>query len=100
MAESHGKGAALQLNTYLKEESVVYDEEMGKYHVDFDLIEESVSNLVRKLCTLQHNGDKEIVDQELATLGVLDDQTEQSLAKLEGIPVDIRPCYPLAGESC
>lgn len=100
MAESHGKGAALQLNTYLKEKSVVFDEEQGKYHVDFDLIEESVSNLVRKLCTLQHNGDKNIVDQELATLGVLSEQTEQSLAGLDGIPVDIRPCYPLAGETC
>jgi len=49
---------------------------------------------------LQHNGDKEVVDSELATLGVLDEITGANLKKLEGIPVDIRPCYPLAGEKC
>ena len=63
-------------------------------------IETSITNLVRKICTLQHNGDKEVVDAELAKLGVLDEVTKSNLQKLDGIPVDIRPCYPLAGEVC
>ena len=33
-------------------------------------------------------------------LGVLDEVTTSNLQKLDGIPVDIRPCYPLAGEVC
>ena len=73
--------------------------------------------MVSKICTLQHNGDKavntslnlkytancldiKVVDAELERLGVLTEQTSASLARLEGIPVDIRPCYPLAGETC
>ena len=42
----------------------------------------------------------QVVDAELERLGVLDELTSASLARLEGIPVDIRPCYPLAGETC
>ena len=41
-----------------------------------------------------------VVDNELKTLGVLDELTSSNLSKLTEIPVDIRPCYPLAGEEC
>ena len=100
VAESHGKGAALQLNTYLGDNAVIFNAEKGKYQVDMESIEKSITNLVRRICTLQHNGDKEVVDAELAKLGVLDEVTTSNLQKLDGIPVDIRPCYPLAGEVC
>jgi len=100
VAESHGRGAALQLNTYLEDGAVSYNSSSGKYEVDLDTLETSITNLVRKICTLQHNGDKKAVDAELERLGVLGDLTSASLARLEGIPVDIRPCYPLAGETC
>merc|ERR1712029_85907 len=100
VAESHGKGAALQLNTYLGDNAVILNAEKGKYQVDMESIETSITNLVRKICTLQHNGDKEVVDAEVAKLGVLDEVTTSNLQKLDGIPVDIRPCYPLAGEVC
>ena len=33
VAESHGRGAALQLNTYLGDNSVIYDTDKGKYQV-------------------------------------------------------------------
>merc|ERR1712110_1108632 len=36
VAESHGKGAALQLNRYLGETSVTYDSEDGRYTVHFE----------------------------------------------------------------
>merc|ERR1712066_379619 len=100
VAESHGRGAALQLNTFLEDGAVSYNSSSGKYEVDLDELETSITNLVKKICTLQHNGDKKAVDAELERLGVLGDPTSASLARLEGIPVDIRPCYPLAGETC
>ena len=42
----------------------------------------------------------QVVDAELERLGVLSELTSASLERLETIPVDIRPCYPLAGETC
>ena len=86
------------LNVQIRDGAVSIENQ--KYRVNFEQLEESIRNLVRKICTLQHNGDKEAVDQELDTLGVLDDTTQDSLDKLSSIPVDIRPCYPLAGEKC
>merc|ERR1711983_596909 len=72
----------------------------GKYEIDLDELETSITSLVSKICTLQHGGDKKVVDAELERLGVLSELTSASLERLETIPVDIRPCYPLAGENC
>ena len=100
VAESHGKGAALQLARYLGETSVTYNSEDGRYSVNFERLVESVENLVRDICNWQHNGDKEVVDEMMGRLATLDELTISNLARLSTIPVDIRPCYPLAGEEC
>merc|ERR1712080_52768 len=75
VSEAHGKGAALKLK-------------------------ESVKNLVRDICTWQHNGDKETVDSVMEKYGRLGDTVKKSLDKLTEVPLDIKPCYPLAGEDC
>ena len=36
----------------------------------------------------------------LSRYGELDDQTKGALGRLTSVAVDIRPCYPLAGEDC
>ena len=100
VAESHGKGAALQLARYLGETSVTYNSEDGRYSVHFERLVESVENLVRDICNWQYNGDKEVVDEMMGRLATLDELTISNLARLSTIPVDIRPCYPLAGEEC
>eukprot|EP00090_Calanus_glacialis_P004846 TRINITY_DN1362_c0_g1_i1.p1 TRINITY_DN1362_c0_g1~~TRINITY_DN1362_c0_g1_i1.p1 ORF type:complete len:580 (+),score=152.83 TRINITY_DN1362_c0_g1_i1:100-1839(+) len=100
VVEAHGKGAAMQLNTYLKEGSVVFLPETGTYQVNFKKLEDSIKNLVKNICTWQHNGDKEAVDKMFEEFAKLDENTLASLELLKDIPVDIRPCYPLAGEQC
>jgi len=100
VVEAHGKGAAMQLNTYLKEGSVVFLPETGTYQVNFNKLQESIKNLVKNICTWQHNGDKEVVDNVFEEFAKLDENTLASLELLKDIPVDIRPCYPLAGEEC
>ena len=100
VVEAHGRGAALQFNRYLGETSVTYNGQEGRYTVHFLLLEDSVTNLVKDICTWQHNGDKNVVDDILGRLGTLDELTATNIDKLSDIPVDIRPCYPLAGEDC
>ena len=118
VAESHGRGAALQLNTFLGSGAVTLDSVTGRYSVHLARLEQSVAGLVARICTLQHAGDREVsgqcqgtgevvftvcvqaVEAELARLGVLDEVTSANLARLDQVPVDIRPCYPLAGENC
>ena len=90
----------LQLNRYLGETSVTYDSEDGRYTVHFEKLVESVEKLVRDICRWQHDGDKQVVDKMMDRLATLDELTTSNLARLTSIPVDIRPCYPLAGEHC
>jgi len=100
VSEAHGKGAALQLNRFLEEGSVQLLPTDQAYQVNFKKLETSVSNLVRDICTWQHNGDKGVVDAVFDKYGELDDATQSALGRLTKVAVDIKPCYPLAGEDC
>ena len=42
---------------------------------------------------LQHEGDKAAVDALFTKYGVMSKPMEQALAKLDGIPVDVKPIY-------
>jgi len=100
VSEAHGKGAALQLNRFLEEGSVQLLPTDQSYQVNFKKLMTSVTNLVRDICTWQHNGDKSVVDAVFEKYGALDEATKTSLARLNAVAVDIKPCYPLAGEDC
>lgn len=98
VAEAHGQGAALQINRYIQDGAVRFDEATASFGVDVDALAASIEKLVHDMCMWQHQGDKAAVDTVLAELGVLTPPIEKALAKLSDIPVDIRPRYPLAGE--
>jgi len=100
VSEAHGKGAALQLNRFLEEGSVQLLPTDQSYQVNFKKLMTSVTNLVRDICTWQHNGDKSVVEAVFEKYGALDEATKTSLARLNAVAVDIKPCYPLAGEDC
>jgi hypothetical protein len=94
VAEAHGQGAALQINRFIEDGSVTFDEATASFTVNLDALEKSIEKLVRDMCMWQHEGDK----AALARYGVLTPPIEKTLAKLADIPIDIRPRYPLAGE--
>jgi len=100
LAKAHAKGSALELNTYLREGAVVFLPDAGRYQVNFKKLEESIKQLVKNICTWQHNGDKKVVDEMFEEFSMLDENTVASLDSLQDIPIDLRPCYPLAGETC
>ncbi len=98
VAEAHGKGAALQINRFLEAGAAAVDPASGKFTVDLGKLEAAISVLVRDLCTLQHRGDKAGAEALLAQYGQISPPMQRALDGLAGIPVDIRPFYPLAGE--
>lgn len=97
VAEAHGKGAALQINRLVEVGAATVGSD-GKYKVDLTKIEAAVSDLVRDICMLQHNGDAAAADAFLARYGALSDTTKAAIDRLTEIPIDILPKYPLAGE--
>ena len=98
VAEAHGKGAALQINRIVEAGGATVDTASGKFKVDLDKLEAAISDLVRDICTIQHAGDKTAADALLTKYGVISPATQHALDSLGGIPVDVRPLYPLAGE--
>ena len=99
VAEAHGKGAAFQINRYLESGAASFDEATGTFSVDTKKLEASIKDLVHDVVMLQHEGDKAAVDAFLAKYAVMSPAMDKALAKLDGIPVDIKPIYPVAGES-
>ncbi|KIG17186.1 Nudix hydrolase 3 [Enhygromyxa salina] len=99
VAEAHGKGAAFQINRFLEDGAATFDEATGLFTVDTKKLEKSIETLVHDVVMLQHNGDKPAVDAFLAKYAVMSPPMQAALAKLDGIPVDIKPVYTNAGES-
>jgi len=99
VAEAHGRGAAVQINRFLEEKAATFDPATATFKVDMDQLEKSISNLTRDLCVLQHNGDKAAAKKLLDGYGVMSEPMRKALAKVTSVPVDLKPYYPLAGET-
>jgi hypothetical protein len=99
VAEAHGQGAALQINRFVEEGAARFDPASKRYKVDLAKLEAAIGKLVHDLCALQWNGDKPGADALLAKYGVMSESMTVAMNGLDGIPVDIRPIYPVAGES-
>jgi len=99
VTEAHGRGAAIQINRFIAEEAATFDDESERFTVDIDQLERSIRGLTKDLIMLQHEGDKDGVDDLIASRGELTPPVRAALAKTRKVPVDIRPLYPLAGES-
>jgi hypothetical protein len=98
VAEAHGQAAAIQINRYLEDGAAKADPTTHKLTVDLVKLEASIGKLVRDLCVLQWTGDKAGVAALIAKYGGMSDVMSAATAGLDGIPVDINPVYPLAGE--
>ena len=96
IGEAHGKGAALQFNYLLGKGVISYNQATGKYAVNQKKFDDGVSALVHDICVYQANGDYSGMQTFLQTYVKLPEQLQDSLKKLETIPVDIVPSYPLA----
>ena len=93
--EAHGRGVAIQLNTFLDAGAVTVGPD-GTFSVNHTQIRAAVENLTRKLMTIQAQGNYEEARSVLDTLGVIRPEVQQVLDRLRGVPVDIQPRYTTA----
>jgi hypothetical protein len=99
VAEAHGQGAAVQINRFLEEGAARFDAGTKRYTVDLPKLEASIGKLVHDLCVLEWTGDKAGADALLARYGMMSETMKAAFAQVDGVPVDVRPVYPMAGES-
>lgn len=91
--EAHGMGTLLQYNFIRDKGGFVYDEASGQFHVDMEKIRGCIVELAQTLLILEGDGNYENVALFLETYGYPDAITENVVAKLTDIPVDIAPVF-------
>jgi hypothetical protein len=91
--EAHGKAMLTSFN-YLREKgAVVRDPASGRYSVNYDRFRAQARELARELMMVQARGSYAEAKAMLEKYGEPDEELRADLAKLDGIPVDIRPQY-------
>jgi Peptidase family M49 len=99
VSEAHGKAAAVQINRYLEEGGAELDTKANKLNVNLVKLEASISKLAHDLAVIEWEGDKAAADDLLKKYGAMPDALKGLMKDMGDIPVDIKPVYPLAGES-
>ena len=92
--EAHGQGMAMQLAYGLEHGAFGVNGE-GRFFVNRDRVAGVVEDLVREVLMIQALGDYGEARRFVERYAVLSDAAKAVLGRLEHIPVDIRPSYPL-----
>lgn len=91
---AHAKGAAFQYRYHREVGAAKWLPEQQRYELDFDKLEQAISDLTAKVVRLQGDGDYDAAKAFLDEYTKLDTEAETVLGDLNGIPVDIKPIYP------
>ena len=90
--EAHGRGVALQLNSFLDAGAFVALPD-GTFRVDPVKIKAAARDLTARIMTIQAHGDKKAAGELLATMAVIRPPVKRILDRLSAVPVDIDPRY-------
>ncbi len=90
--EAHGKGVAIQLNTFLDAGAVTVEPD-GRFRVDHGKIRSAVERLTRRIMMIQARGDYDAARNLLESMGTIRPDVQTLLDRLNQIPIDIRPNY-------
>ncbi|MDE3196206.1 MAG: hypothetical protein KGN84_07675 [Acidobacteriota bacterium] len=92
--EAHGKGMALQFSYFADKGAFVYRD--GTWSVDMKKMRGAVRDLAHDLLTVEATGDYAGAKKMLDTLGVMRPDVADTLKRVGGVPVDIRPVFVTA----
>ena len=96
ITEAHGKGMALQFNYLTDEGAIKFDESKGTFSVDHTKIKDAVRKLSSEIMTLQAEGSYDKAKALLDKYAVMRAPMKNALDRLQDVPVDIEPIFPLA----
>ena len=92
---AHGRAALLELNFLLERGGLLFETESGKFLVNYDRMREAIPELTRRVLMIQSRGRYEEAEGVLDTYGVSTPPLEGAMAAMEGLPVDIKPLFPI-----
>ena len=92
--EAHGGGAAYQYSYFKEVGAFSWVEEQQKFRLDFDKLEQAISDLTGKIVVLQGNGSYADAKAFLDGYANLDANAKAVIAATAYLPTDIAPKYP------
>jgi hypothetical protein len=96
--EAHGGGCAIQLNYLLERGDIFFDSQEVRFGVRLDSIREGIRTLARELLLLEVHGDYAGAQKLIHRYCQVSEAMKRALAKVEHVPVDIRPIYAIENE--
>ena len=96
IGEAHGRGVAMQFNYLTDEGAIRYDEKTGRFSVDQAKFKAGVRKLTHELLTIEAEGSYDRARAILVKYAVIRLPMKQAFDKLQDVPVDIEPVFPLA----
>jgi hypothetical protein len=93
--EAHGQGVAAQFNYLLEKGALVVDDE-GRFSAVSELFPGAIRDLLAEILSLQAVGDYEGTARFLENYGTATEALRNAVARLEDVPVDIKPVYSQA----
>lgn len=93
---AHGRGMALQFNYLTDEGAIKFDEGKGTFSVDHTKIKDAVRKLSNEIMTLQAEGSYDKAKALLDKFALMRAPMKNALDRLQDVPVDIEPVFPLA----
>ncbi|WP_444931887.1 dipeptidyl-peptidase 3 family protein [Microbulbifer sp. SSSA002] len=90
-ASAHGKANMMRFNYFKEQGAFTRDTKTGQYSVDFDKMQQAMTNLSRLIITIQGDGDYNKAKSLLETKGVIGPELQADLDRLAeaSIPVDV-----------
>jgi len=96
LTESHARGVAMQFNYFTDEGAIKFDERTGKFSADDAKMKDAVRKLTHELLTLEAEGSYDKAKALLDKYSLIRPDMKGGLDRLNAVPVDIEPIFPLA----
>jgi hypothetical protein len=94
--EAHGRGVAMQFNYLTDEGAIRFNDQNGTFSVDETKVKDAVRKLTHELLAIEAEGSYEKAKAILEKYAVIRPQMKHALDRLNNVPVDIEPIFPLA----
>jgi len=96
ITEAHGRGVAMQFNYLTDEGAIRFNEKTGTFSVDETKIKDAVRKLTSEILTIEAEGSYDKAKAILDKYAVIRPPMKSALDRLNIVPVDIEPIFPLA----
>jgi hypothetical protein len=96
LTESHARGVAMQFNYFTDEGAIKFDERTGKFSADDAKMKDAVRKLTHELLALEAEGSYDKAKALLDKYSLVRPDMKGGLERLNAVPVDIEPIFPLA----